>query len=92
MRLKDLPKVAEFRLGPALLLTNGTVTGQRYIPTDPAVLHGFVGAAGSHNLLARQVPVGAAQAVLVCAHPTAVAESPLHDVLGTNAAVGGLVE
>lgn len=56
------------------------------------MLHGSVGSRGSHDLLARQAPVGRAQALLVGAHAAAVAESPLQDVLRAHAAVGGLVE
>lgn len=87
-----LPEVAELRLGPTLLLAYSTVTGQRHIPADPAMLHGSFGAGGGHDLLAGQAAVGPAQALLVGAHAAAVAESALQDVLGAHAAVGGLVE
>lgn len=87
-----VPEVAELRLGPALLFAYCTVAGEGHISADPAVLHGFVGATGGHDLLAGQAPVGPAQALLVGAHAAAVAESPLEDVLGADAAVSGLVE
>lgn len=87
-----LPEVAELGLGPALLFAHCAVAGEGDVSADPAVPHGSVGAGGGHDLLARQAPVGPAQALLVRAHPAAVAESPLQDVLGADAAVGGLVE
>lgn len=87
-----LPEVAELRLGPTLLFAHCTVAGEGDISADPAVLHGSVSATGGHDLLAQQAPVGPAKALLVGAHAAAVAESPLEDVLGTDAAVGGLVE
>lgn len=87
-----LPEVAELRLGPTLLLAHRAVAGEWDVSANPAVLRGSVGATGSHDLLARQAPVGWAQALLVGAHAAAVAESPCQDVLRTDAAVGGLVE
>lgn len=89
---QTLPDVAQLRLGPALLFAYRTVAGERDISADPAVLHGSVRAGGGHDLFARQAPVGRAQALLVGAHATAGAESPVQDVLGADAAVGGLVE
>lgn len=87
-----LPEVAQLRLGPTLLFAYCTVAGERHISADPAMLHGSIRARGGHDLLARQAPIGSAQALLVGAHATAVAEGALQDVLGTDAAVGGLVE
>lgn len=87
-----LPEVAELRLGPTLLFAHCTVAGEGHISAHPAVLHGSVAAGGGHDLLAGEAPVGPAQALLVGAHAAAVAESPLEDVLGAHAAVGGLVE
>lgn len=92
VQCQTLPEVAQLRLGPALLFAHRTVAGQRDVSADPAVLHGAVRAGGGHDLFALQAPVGRAQALLVGAHAAAVAESPLQDVLGADAAVGGLVE
>lgn len=86
------PEVAQLRLGPALLLADRAVAGQGHVPPDPAVLHGPARPAGGQDLLAGQAVVGPAQAVLVRAHPAAVAESPVQDVLRAHAAVGGLAE
>ena len=88
----SVPEVAELRLGPTLLLARSTVTREGHVPADPAVLRGPVGAAGAHDLLAGQAPVGPAQALVVDAYSAAVAESPVQDVLGADAAVGGLGE
>lgn len=87
-----LPEIAELRLGPTLLFAYSTVAGEGYISADPAVLHGSIRARRGHDLLARQAPVSPAQTLLIGAHAAAVAKSPLEDVLGADAAVGGLVE
>lgn len=87
-----VPEVAELGLGPALLLTHSTVTCQRHISADPAVLRGSVRTRRGHDLLAGEAPVGPAQALLVGAQAAAVAESSMQDMLGAYAAVGGLVE
>lgn len=76
-----LPEVAKLRLSSTLLFAHFTVAGEGYISADPAVRHGSVRVTGRHDLLARQVPVGPAQALLVGAHAAAVTESPLEDVL-----------
>lgn len=92
LRAPALPEVAELWLGSTLLFAHSTVAGEGHISADPAVLGCSVGAPGGHDLLAGQAPVGPAQALLVGTHTAAVAESPLKDVLGADAAVGGLVE
>lgn len=84
--------VAELRLRPALLLTHRAVAGQRHVPPHPAVLRGPSGATRGHDLLARQAAVRPAQALLVHADAAAVAVGAVQDVLGADAAVGGLVE
>lgn len=87
-----VPEVAELRLSPTLLLAHSTVTSQRHVSADPAVLRGSVRARRGHDLFAGEAPVGPAQALLVGAHAAAVAESSVQDVLRADAAVGGLVE
>lgn len=56
------------------------------------MLHGSARTSGGHDLLAGQAAIGPAQALLVRAHAAAIAESAVEDVLGADAAVGGLAE
>lgn len=86
------PEVAQLWLGSTLLFAHRTVAGEGHISTDPAVFHGSIRTTGGHDLLAGQAVVGPAQAPLVCTYTAAVAESPVQDVLGADAAVGGLAE
>lgn len=56
------------------------------------MLHGSARTSGGHDLLADKAAIGPAQALLVRAHAAAIAESAVEDVLGADAAVGGLAE
>lgn len=87
-----LPEVAQLGLGATLLPAHCTVTGEGDVSAHPAMLRGSTEVGRGHDLLARQAPVSAAQALLVGAHAAAVAEGAVEDVLGADAAVGGLVE
>lgn len=90
--LSTLPEVAELGLGTTLLFADCAIAGEGDVSPDPAVLRGSLRPGRCHDLLARQAPVGPAQALLVGANAAAVTESPLQDVLRADAAVGGLVE
>lgn len=89
-----IPVVAELGLGTTLLLTHETIAAERDVPSDPVVQHAAAGPAlaPQHNLLAEETPVGLLETSFVHAEAAAVTKSPLEDVLGAHAAVGGLAK